>query len=212
MKNNKKLLIIGAGGHGKVCAEIAKVMNKWVEIVFADNKNLKQVNGIKVIKTNTYLEFVPKEYDVFIAIGDNKSRLKIYEKLKPSKYKFPILIHPSANISQHTTIKDGAVIMANSVINSNAEIGNFTIINTSSIVEHDVAIGSFSHLSPNATITGNCKIGDNVWIGASSTIINAVKVSDNIVVGAASLVNKNLVKKGTYIGVPAIYYSNNQNK
>ena len=45
-----KLLIVGAGGHGKVCYDIAKSMGCWSDIHFLDD-NLKSQNSLEVIDT-----------------------------------------------------------------------------------------------------------------------------------------------------------------
>ncbi|NLZ35533.1 MAG: hypothetical protein GX889_11670 [Clostridiales bacterium] len=56
----KKLLILGAGGHGKVVAEIASLMKQWDEIAFLDdNKELKQVNGYREGINNSKKDTMP---------------------------------------------------------------------------------------------------------------------------------------------------------
>lgn len=48
--SNRKLIIIGASGQGKVCADIALKMNKWDEIAFLDdNPQIKSVLGLEVV-------------------------------------------------------------------------------------------------------------------------------------------------------------------
>lgn len=45
-----KLLILGAGGHGKVVAEVAMLMGAWENIAFLDdNDDIKNVCGVQVI-------------------------------------------------------------------------------------------------------------------------------------------------------------------
>ena len=58
-----KLVIIGASGHGKVIADIAR-LNGYHEIVFLDDDKSKNKNGIyDVIGTSKDIEVYKKEYD-----------------------------------------------------------------------------------------------------------------------------------------------------
>lgn len=94
--NMSKIMILGAGGHGKVVAEIAKLMNKWDEIVFLDdNKSLHEVNSYKVIGTlSDYLIYKDRYQYAFVAIGDNKLRLKLIKNMMKNGISIPILRHP----------------------------------------------------------------------------------------------------------------------
>ena len=91
--------------------------------------------------------------------------------------------------------------MGRSIINSNSKIGNHCIINTGSILEHDNVLASFSSIAPKRT-GGNVKIGRMSSIGLGSIIKNNIKIGNNINIGSSSFVNKNCIKKGTYIGSP----------
>lgn len=81
MKN--KLIIIGAGGHGKVVADVAMKMNKWKSIFFLDDdENIKQSMNIEVIgKVSDVYKYID-EYDVFVGIGSNYIREKVQENLE----------------------------------------------------------------------------------------------------------------------------------
>lgn len=61
----KKLVIIGAGGHGRVCAEIAS-MNGYSDISFLDDKCGSLVIG----STKDIIKYV-NIADMFVAILDN---------------------------------------------------------------------------------------------------------------------------------------------
>ena len=151
MSNQKQVVIIGAGGHAKVIADIIlksgdKVYgfldDKLEEgTIIANNKNLKVIGdfnsrfSLPVTRKNENLEFI-------IAIGDNKKRKEIAEKSNPD-IKYYTAIHPTANIGMDVKIGEGTVIMANACINSSAQIGKHCIINTGAIIEHDNKIGDY---------------------------------------------------------------------
>lgn len=195
----KSLLIIGAGGHGKVCAEIAVLMQKWQSIGFLDDYKAGLINNIPVKGKLDLSKYSSDEYELFVAIGDNKNRSNIVIEAIEQGFELVKLIHPSAVISKYAEIGISTVIMPMSVINTNSKIGNGVIINTGSIIEHDCNIGDYVHISPNATIAGTCYIGDYTWVGASATIIQNLKISNNVVIGAETLVTKDIRQSGTYI-------------
>ena len=126
----KRLLIIGASGHGKVCADIAEKMDRWDEIVFADDNPLSSF-PYPIIGSST-MEW---NEDCFIGIGNAAIR----ERLSQGR-NLVTLIHPDAVIGTRVSIGKGTVVMAGAVINPDARIGNGAIINTCSSVDHDCQI------------------------------------------------------------------------
>lgn len=199
---NKKIVIIGASGHGKVVANIAK-LNGYDEILFLDDDTSKKSCGkYKVIGTSKEITKY-RDYDFIIAIGNNRIREKISDTLGKENIKQTVLIHPSAVIDETAIIKEGTVVMANAVINASVQIGRSCIINTASSIDHDCIINDFVHISPGVHVAGTVTIGRNTWIGIGSTVINNLEICANCIIGAGSTVIKDIKEEGTYIGSPA---------
>lgn len=200
----KKLAIIGAGGHGKVAADIAE-LSGWGQIEFFDDHPNPLYPWNIVGSCNDLFAHNFNNYEgIFIAIGNNTHRKKFFTLLQDQDANLISLIHPNATISPYTTIKDGCLIAANTVINPGSIIGLGCIINTGAIIDHDCIIGNFSHIAPRATLAGHVQVGQNSWIGLGSSIIQQIKIADDIYIGAGSLVIKNLELSGLYYGTPAI--------
>lgn len=199
------LMILGAGGHGKVVSEIAFLMNKWDEIVFLDdNKDLKNVNGFPVVGgLGDYLNYKDKYEYAFVAIGNNKFRLELIKNIIKDGFTVPILIHPFTYISKSCQIGEGTVIMAGSVINTCSDIGKGCIINTSSSIDHDCILKDGVHISPGAHIGGTTHVGENTWICIGSSIINNITIGNNVVVAAGSVVTRNISNNVMVAGIPA---------
>ena len=197
--NKKKIVIIGAGGHGRVVTDIAR-LNGYTDIRFlddnADNKYCN-IDG----KISDFVRYLGN-YDFFVAIGDNNTRKQISGKLIDGGANIVTLIHPNAVISQGVKIGRGSVIMAGVVINTNVILGNGVIVNTSSSVDHDCVVGNYTHISVGAHIAGTVNIGKNVFVGAGATVINDVEICDDCQIGAGATVITNIKESGTYIGVP----------
>ncbi len=195
----KRLIIIGASGHGKVVADIAK-LNGYEKIVFLDNDpKVKSCAGYPVLGTDLLTSEL--EGDILIAVGKAATRKKLMDR--DNDRTFPALMHPSAVIAEDVEIGEGTVVMAGVVINSGAKIGRGCIINTSSSIDHDCIICDFCHISVGSHLSGTVAVGENSWIGAGAIVSNNVNICDNCVIGAGAVVIKDIVDAGTYVGVPA---------
>ena len=194
----KKLLIYGAGGNGEVCADIAK-LNGYEDILFYDdNHEIEKIGNYKVIHDFKLINF--DEYDFFNAIGSNKTRELITNRVNRDMI---TLIHPTAVIGENVEIGEGTAIMAKAVINPGCRIGKGVIVNTYSSLDHDDIVDDFAHISVNAHLAGNVHVGKRVFICMSSSVINNVSICDDTVIGAGATVVDNIENPGTYIGTPA---------
>lgn len=208
----KKLIIVGAGGHGRVAADAASKSSQFNELYFVDdNKELSQIGKIKCIGTITSLlndDELLRSSSIFIAIGDNRHRFDIYTKLKEYKAVFATIIHPTAVIGEDVYIDEGTAVFANAVINNGSHIGKGVIINTAATVDHDNEIDDFVHLSPGVHLAGNVHVCMGSWVGIGALIRNHVKIEggsiyDPVMVGAGAVVIRSINESGTYVGVPA---------
>ncbi|MEC2159788.1 acetyltransferase [Virgibacillus halodenitrificans] len=199
----KKLLIIGASGHGKVVADIALKMNKWQCIAFLDDdKSIKTSMDLEVIGTSDDVFTHIDEYEIFVGIGNNDTRQRIHEMLETFGAIIPILIHPSAVIGNRVDIGTGTVVMAGVVVNCCTKIGRGCIINTGSTIDHDNCIEDFVHISPGSYLAGTVKVGKGTWLGIGSVVSNNITITNGCKVGAGSVVVKDITEPGVYVGVP----------
>jgi len=193
------VIILGAGGHAKVIADI--ILKAGDHLVgFLDDFKTGEILGLPILgKFNDILKF-SNNYSFIIGIGSNQIRKQLAEKYYVSWY---TAIHPSAIIANDVIIGVGTTIMAGAIINPSTVIGNHCIINTGAVVEHDNIIANYVHISPNATLCGTVSIGEKAHIGAGATIKNNTSICNDCIIGAGAVVLQNIVKTGVYAGVPA---------
>lgn len=198
----KQLIIIGASGHGKVVADIAK-KNGYGDICFLDDDEaLSDCGGYPVVgKSNRYVDF---DCDVFVAIGDPKVREKVQAQVEVAGKQIPVLVHPSAAIAENVSIGKGTVVVAGAIVNPGATIGKGCIINTASSVDHDCEIADFVHVSVGAHVAGTVTIGQRTWIGTGAIVSNDISICSDCMIGAGAVAVKNIEESGTYVGVPAV--------
>ncbi len=199
-----RLAIVGAGGHGKVAAEIAE-LNGYTEIHFYDD-DLNKTYPWSIIGRTEELFFKVKEYDaIFVAIGSNSVRKKLMQKLTKKGGTLATLIHPSAVVSSTVKFGKGVLVVAGAIINPDTKVGEGSIINTGAKIDHDCKIGQYVHVAPGVTMSGSVIIGDNCWIGVGTTVIQQVSIVPNVYLGAGSLVLKDIEQQGVYYGSPATF-------
>ena len=197
----KQLVIIGASGHGKVVADIAR-KNGYEKIVFLDdNGSLTDCGGYRVAgKCSSFADYT---CDIIVAIGNPKIREKYLKALELHGKCVPVLIHPNAVIAENVEIGEGTVVVAGAIVNPGAVIGKGCIINTAASVDHDCAVADYVHISVGAHVAGTVQIGERTWIGAGATVSNNLSICADCMIGAGAVVVKDICEKGTYIGVPA---------
>lgn len=205
----KKIVLVGGGGHCKVIIDLL-IKIKEYQIVGITEKNIEveQVLDIPVIGDDLILEELYNKgvNNAFISLGaiDNLLRRKaLFEKVKAIGFRFPVLIHPSAIISQYAIIGEGTCLMAGAIVNADARIGENSIINTGAIIEHDCLVGNNVQISPGATLAGRVEVKDNTFIGMGSKIKQGITIGENTIIGAGSVVIKNIPANSVAYGVPA---------
>lgn len=197
----KQLVIIGASGHGKVVADIAK-KNGYDPIIFLDDsKTVEDCAGYAV--AGKCCSFTDYGCDIIVAIGNPVVRGEFLKELEKSGKNIPVLIHPGAIVADNAAIGKGTVIAAGAVVNPCAVIGKGCIINTCASVDHDCVVADYVHVSVGAHVAGTVSIGERTWIGAGATVSNNVSICGDAMIGAGAVVVKDICEKGTYVGVPA---------
>ncbi|HVE72398.1 MAG TPA: acetyltransferase [Thermoanaerobaculia bacterium] len=176
----QRILIIGAGGQGAVVADIL---------------------GDAVVASIEDHEPFPPHDAVLVAIGDNRARRAITERLGDEQH--ATAIHPFTSIARTATIGAGTMISAGAIVAPRAILGRGVLLNTKASVDHDTVVGDFAHIAPGATIGGRCRIGDDAFIGPGATIASGVSIGARTVVGAGSVVLRDLPDDVTAFGVPA---------
>lgn len=175
-----RLLIVGAGGHGRCCLDIARSMHCFDTIAFLDDKNIgSSVNGCKIIDSisNMNKQF-PLYENVVIAIGHNETRKKLSELAKNIGFNLINLVSPNSFISPFSSIGEGCVIFPFACIEANASIGNGCIIASNTTINHDAKIKDFVLVYSNTVIRPNTVIHDLVRIGSGCVVSFGTQIEE----------------------------------
>lgn len=199
-----KLVILGAGGHGKVVADCAKCVG-YIDIEFLDdNRHTDNVLGYSVVGgVSDAAKYDKSTTDFFVAIGNNRVRVDLLNRLADMGCGIATLIHPKTVVSEFASVDKGTLVMPGAVINAGAQIGFGAIINTGVCVDHDCKIGRGVHISPGAVLSGTVSVGEGTWICSGAVISNNVTIGAGSQIAAGAAVIKNVDDFVLVAGVPA---------
>ncbi|MEW6735526.1 MAG: acetyltransferase [Acidobacteriota bacterium] len=204
----KRIFVFGAGGHGKVVADILLTARLTGVAGFVDdNERLKgtKVIGLPVFGNSEWLQAEASTGKVAVAlgIGENRLRQKIAERCLSWGIELITAVHPSAVLSRSSRVGIGTTIMAGAVLNPDSLVGCGVIVNTGAVVEHDTLVGDYAHISPNATMGGGARLGWQAHLGLGAIVLPGISVGDAAIVGAGAVVVEDLPDNVIAMGVPA---------
>lgn len=198
-----ELVVIGAGGHGKVVADI--LLAAGYEVAgFLDDRlpvGLAVLGKLSVLGTLDWLGRAPCR--VALGIGDNAIRARVADRVLGLGSSLFTAVHPRAVVAASALIGDGVAIMATAVINPCASIETGAIINTGVIVEHDCVVSAFAHISPNATLGGECHVGAYAHVGIAATMLPRTAVGARSLIGGGAVVVRDIPADVVAVGMPA---------
>jgi sugar O-acyltransferase (sialic acid O-acetyltransferase NeuD family) len=186
---SQQLLVLGGGGHAKICIDIIKQM-KMFELAGIIDENLEpgvRVLDIPVIGWNEDLQ---KLFDQGVRLAVNgvgatsnpRLRQKLYTTLKTIGFQLPNLIHPRAVLEPSVRLGEGNQIMAGAIVGADAVIGDNCIVNAGAIVSHDCRLEDNAHLAPGAILAGGVTVGRNTLVGMGATVYLQVRIGRDAVI------------------------------
>ena len=159
-----KLLILGAGGHGRVVAEVAASLG--YKVSFLDDKP-----GQNVVGRIAEVEKFKNRFDAFlVGIGNNKLRRELLERLSGQGVSIATLISPSAIVSPSADIGAGTVVEPGAIINTGVKIGQGCIVSVGSIIDHDSVLEDFSHVNTGAICMSGAHVAAEQKIEAGEVV------------------------------------------
>lgn len=201
-----RLLIAGAGGHGRVVADTALATGNFSSVAFLDDRvtGRTTIEGWPIVGTLDQLEELSSAFQAFVAgIGDPALRLSLLGRARNAGLQCPTIIHPTATVSAYSSIGAGTVVVAGACINVGVRTGEACIINTGATVDHDCVLADAVHVCPGAHIAGHVEIGTRTWFGIGAVATQGIRIGANAMIGAGSVVIRDLPDGVTAAGNPA---------
>jgi sugar O-acyltransferase (sialic acid O-acetyltransferase NeuD family) len=202
----RKLIIVGAGGHGRVVLDAARLAG-WHVAGFIDRDRAagSEVNRCPVLGGDELLDARYGFADAWfvVALGDQRRRRALCERIRAAGGTLACVVHPAAILSEYASIGPGTVVLARAAINANARIGACCIVNTGAIVEHDCDLADGVQIGPGATLAAGVIVESDGSVGAGAVVIPNVRLGAGSILGAGAAAIADLEAGAVAVGVPA---------
>jgi UDP-perosamine 4-acetyltransferase len=199
------VIIVGAGGHAKVCIEILREVGEKISFCIGGSDSPENCLDIPVLRGDEHIQILRHKgyFRAFLAIGSNSIREKLGNDCIREGYQIINAISSHAIISPSVKLGCGVAVMAGSVINAESIIEDFAIINTGATIDHDCRIGRAAHIAPQCGLAGRVSVGPQSILGIGCKVIPEIKIGEQVTVGAGSVVVRDIGSNATAVGVPA---------
>ncbi|MGA9531610.1 MAG: NeuD/PglB/VioB family sugar acetyltransferase [Anaerolineales bacterium] len=202
-----KLLVYGAGGHGKSVIELVYAVGGYELIGVIDDGIAAgtQILDLEVLGAADRLQGLRHEgvglaINAVGGIGDIRSRVRVFDRLAAAGFKFPTVVHPTAVVEPSAELAEGVQIFPQSYVGSQARLGFGVIVNTAAVVSHDCDVQDYANLAPGSLLAGAVTVGDRSLIGMGVTVNLEVTIGKLSRVGNSAVVKDDVPVHGV---VPA---------
>ena len=172
-----RLLIYGSRSFASTVAELARHCDFEVE-GFVDDFD----RGPNIIGTfaEVCVSHPPGRFAFAIGVGYNDLGLRWDARTRVimAGYAQPALIHPRAYTADSAEIGDGSLVMARSVVDVRATIGQLVVLWPNACINHDAAVGPNTFVSPGAIVCGAVKLGTHCFVRAGAAVADHCVVPD----------------------------------
>lgn len=195
---NRPLLIIGAGGHASVLADILLQQNRKILGIVSpqiESKCLVKLNNTHYLKDEDVFGFANTEIKLVNGIGslpNSMLRANLYKRFSDAGYEFETIVSNSSIVSSFATLLEGVQVLHGAIIQAGSVIGNNSIINTGAQIDHDCQVGINNHIAPGAILSGGVTTGESVHFGTNSGATQYLQIGSHSVVGAGATATENI--------------------
>ncbi len=203
-ETERKIIIFGARSFAEEVADLASEIPGVRVAGFVENLDRNHPPNLHGIPVHWIDDVAPlaATHQAVCALGTVRRR-SLIERAKAMGFVFVALIHPSARVSQKSTIGEGSMVSAGCIIAAHSVVGAHVIINRGALVGHHLEIGDYANVGPGANIGGGSRIGSGAYIGIGATVIDHITIGAESVIGAGAVVTKNIPANVLAVGAPA---------
>jgi sugar O-acyltransferase (sialic acid O-acetyltransferase NeuD family) len=202
-----RLVILGAGGHGRAVADLAETCGFTVS-GFTDpgsepSRPIPGVSGQDSDLPTFVRERVVDGGIVGVGAADLVLRAELFRRLDDCGIVIPSLVHPRATLSPSVKLGRGVVVFAGAVLGAGVEIGDNVVVYSVAVAEHACRLAEHSYLSPGVVLSGAVRIEAGAFVGAGAVVLPGLVVGEGAVVAAGAVVTTDVPPGATVIGAPA---------
>lgn len=196
-----KLIVFGTGDISELITTFLKKESNYsiagycVEESF--KKNIKKFHGAPVVSFEKLSErYPPSEFKLFIAIGNNYVRERIFTESKKKGY--TMISHVTESVTNWDDLEYGENVLISGIssLQPFVKVGDNTFIIGSKIGHHSI-IGNHTLLSC-STLGGNVKVGDYSFLGLNSAVQHDTEIGRKNIIGIGCNINHDTGENEVY--------------
>jgi len=204
-----KIVIVGAGGHGRVVLDILGNNHHFQVAGFLDSNpalHNNHIEGLPILgDLSLAAQLAEKGIDAaIVAIGDNRIRRNFAQLLEKAGVNLISAIHPTATIAQNVSIGRNVVICPGVTICPHVSIADSVICNTASTIDYECQIDDAVHICPGVHLAGRVWVKSSAFLGIGTNVIQGLTIGESALTGAGSVVVHDVPDYSTVVGVPAM--------
>ncbi|MFK7899640.1 MAG: NeuD/PglB/VioB family sugar acetyltransferase [Cyclobacteriaceae bacterium] len=205
----KPVVILGAGGLGKVALDIFEQNNVPVFCFLDEDAKLHntQIGEISIMgkpDDDGFLKYIGQKCDAFVAVDDVAYKKSLVDVLKERRKVMPTnAIHEKSAISPKASLGYGNLVAQGASLGFGTTIGHHCIVHANATIDYECTVEDFVQVGAGATINSGVTVEENVFIGSGVTIVSGIKIGKNARIAAGSVVMQEVKAGETVIGNPA---------
>ena len=179
----QRLLVVGAGGHGRSVAEAAELSGQFEVVGFLDDALPAGISVVGFPVLGAVASMAQHQSVVeqaIVAVGNNAVREKLMMQLTAAGFTWATLVHPRAFVSPSSVMGAGAAVMAGAIVGTEARLGVGAIVNCGAVVDHHSTVEDYGHLGVNASMAGGTVLGRSAWMQAGAALGYGVTVPSGL--------------------------------
>lgn len=190
------IILVGFGGHGKSVADCIERQGKYRIIGYTDLKACNSCRysylGTDDVLGELYKTGIRNAAVCIGYLGKSDIREKLYNRLKAIGYDLPVIIDPSAVVSENAEFGEGTFVGKLAVVNVGAKVGKMVIVNTKALIEHECNVKDFTHIAVGAVLCGGVNVDEGCLIGAGAIVLQSLRIKRRSIIGAGTTITKNI--------------------
>jgi sugar O-acyltransferase (sialic acid O-acetyltransferase NeuD family) len=208
----ERIVIVGAGGHGREIVALAAACNLAAErpiydvvgVVDDGKPDIARLERLSVPLIGPVEAVGNLDARFVIGIGSPSVRRAVDKRLLAiGALAAGPMVHPLAWIGPDVELSPGVIVCAGAIVTTNVRIGRHAHLNLQATVSHDCRIGEYVTVAPMTAICGNVTLEDEVELGTGVSVVPAVTIGRGAMVGAGAVVTGDIAPGMVAVGVPA---------
>jgi sugar O-acyltransferase (sialic acid O-acetyltransferase NeuD family) len=201
----QRLIILGTRAYAEEVADLAADTGQFELVGFGENWERERAGGDLLGRPIVWVDdlaAMARDTQAVCAIGTTQ-RWQFVEAVRAMGFEFARLRHPSARLSETSTIGPGSILSTGVIVAAHTRLGAHVIVNRGSLIGHHTEIADYVTVSPGANIAGRVHIGTKSYIGMGAIVLDGITIGERALVGAGALVTKDVPDRVQVMGVPA---------